>query len=795
MPWIIHTVNFREVNLFILAWRLQIFLIFIDFFLRNSFNDSIFRPPKSKLNEPLKRKYLLFFPVFLMLWSVSAQKINSVSKDSLDALFESIKQATNDYEYNKAIDNSYTLINLSKEAGNDYYVAQAYNWLGHSYLDIKDRARALKNYKLGLEYAKKVGNDTILLNSYNNLGNIYSEEKETVEKGIEYYNIVIDLAEKINSPIQAIIPKSNIGWTYLDNGQYERAFPYINESLIILNKERDTYKEQDRVDYFYAQLYMLHGRYYAYKGDFDKATIFFKRSIDLGEERDLIIPLSEAYDYYSKMLRDQGMFEEAYAAKEKYEEYNSQIFEAEKLRQQEIANAQFNLNEYRKDLEIAEREQKLQGEIIEKSKEKVVVMVLSSLGLIFILIFLHKVNRDRQNLIGKLKDRNKQYKEAKEEAEKLSLLKTKFFSTVSHEIRTPLYGVIGLTSLLLEDKSLVKHKADLRSLKFSADYLLALINDVLQMNKMESNEVKLESSSFNLRDLINSIMSSFEFTRIQNKNEVKLDIDENIPAFLIGDSVRLSQVLMNLVGNAMKFTERGLVVLKAHQVGSTAHETSIYFEVKDNGPGIPESKKKVVFEEFSQLSNSNYNYQGTGLGLPIVKKLLKLFGSKIYLESEEGVGSEFSFTITFKTDKEKKQVAEVREQVSEIIEENRKILIVDDNRINQVVTTRVLKKKDFLCEIASDGQEAIEKVKHGDFDLVLMDVNMPGISGLDASMEIRKFNKHVPILALTAVEVEEIREEILAAGMNDIIVKPYDIQQFYQVVYKQLNQQLVTEKV
>ena len=537
---------------------------------------------------------------------------------------------------------------------------------------------------------------------------------------------------------------------------------------------------------------MLHGRYFTYKKEYDSAHSYFEKAINLAEKDTLPIPASEAYRQFAMLLEEEGDFEGAYKAQKKYQKFNDLIFENEKLREMEIANAQFNLTEFQKNLQIAEREQLLQDEIIEKSQEKVVIMVLSSVVLVFILVFLFKINRDRRNLIGELQCKNKQYKEAKDQAENLSLLKTRFFSTVSHEIRTPLYGVIGLTSLLLEDKSLSKHKTDLKSLKFSADYLLALINDVLQMNKMESNEVKLESVSFNIRDLLRSIISSFEFTRVQNKNEIQLDIDKDIPDYLIGDSVRLSQILMNLVGNAMKFTERGKIHILMSQVTATDDESRIYFEIRDNGPGIPESKKKVIFEEFSQLENSNYNYQGTGLGLPIVKKLLKLFNSKIKLDSREGEGSTFSFTIAFGIDHSKKKTPEIAE-ISEDLSFNlqKKILIVDDNRINQVVTKRILEKKDFVCDVAGDGLTAINMVRDQDFDLVLMDVNMPGISGLEATREIRKFNTHLPILALTAVEVEEIREEIQTAGMSGIIIKPYDVQQFYQIVYKHLSMPVV----
>lgn len=746
----------------------------------------------------MKRNYFLYFLLCFIFWNQSSSQTPHSVPDSLIVLEEKIYDQIGKYQYEQAIENCHLLLNRAKETGNNYHIASAYNGLGHVYLDLKDSARARKNYTLGLEYAQLEKNDTLLLRSFNNLGNIYSEIPETTNKGIDYYNKVIFLAKKLGNPLELVAPKTNIGWTYLDNGQYEKAYPYLKESLEIMDSigSNNNSDKQERIDYFNSQIYMLYGRYFSHKKEYDTASYYFDKSIDLAVKDTLILPAAEAYEAYAEMLEEKGDFKGAYLAQEKFNEYNSQVYEREKLKQMEIANARFSINEYRKNLEVAEREQRYQDDIIQKSKEKVIIMVISSVVLIFILIFLYKINRDRRGLIRELKNKNTQYREAKIEAENLSLLKTRFFSTVSHEIRTPLYGVVGLTSLLLEDKSLDKHKGDLKSLKFSADYLLALINDVLQMNKMESNEVTLENVSFSLNDLMNSIVNSFEFTRVQNKNNIHLDIDENIPDFLIGDSVRLSQILMNLVGNAMKFTERGNISIQAKQLEDFDGKSKIYFEIKDDGPGIPESKKKVIFEEFSQLTNSNYNYQGTGLGLPIVKRLLKLFGSKIRLESKEGEGSTFSFSILFKEDTSKKSTPELEEESFVFDHSGKKsILIVDDNRINQVVTKRILEKKDFECEVASNGHQAIEMVSNRKYDLVLMDVNMPGISGLEASVQIRKFNKTIPILALTAVEVEEIREEIQAAGMSGIIIKPYDVQQFYQIVYKNLSLKSLTEEV
>jgi CheY-like chemotaxis protein len=306
----------------------------------------------------------------------------------------------------------------------------------------------------------------------------------------------------------------------------------------------------------------------------------------------------------------------------------------------------------------------------------------------------------------------------------------------------------------------------------------------------------LEKLFFNLKDLMHSIVKSFEFTRLQNKNAIHLEIDPKIPFNLIGDPVRLSQILMNVIGNAMKFTERGNIWISTKLVEDKTDSAKIYFEIKDDGLGIAKNKHQIIFEEFSQLKSENYNYQGTGLGLPIVKKLLLLFNSEIHLASDVGIGAAFSFEIEFK-----KAAAGIGDNGIETIKdesilqetEGRRILIVDDNRINQVVTQRILEQKSFICEICDNGLDAIEKVRNNYFDLVLMDVNMPGMTGMEATVKIREFNKDIPVVALTALEIEEVRGDIYKAGMNDIIIKPYDTSTFYQVIYRNIPLEIVSQ--
>lgn len=704
-----------------------------------------------------------------------------IDKNSfLDSLHLASSESINDYEYKDAIDFSMQLLEEAKRINNNYYNYLGHTNLGTSYNQLNDTLRAKRHYEDALEIAQKMKNDTLLLKAYNNLGNIYSEDKNTTQIGIDYYNLVVNLATKLGKPESAFTSTLNIAWTYIDNKKYRRARPYLERSWEYFGDKDDTY--------IASHLNTLTGRYYTGIGDYQEARPYFEKAIKMVEEDSLILQASHVYEEYAKLLYAEENYQDAFIALEKFNNYKSQIFEQERIKQIETANIKFDVSEYQRNLETARNEQLFKDEVIEKSREKMIVMVISSIILFIILLALVKIIRSRRKLISELSEKNDELYLAKEEAERLSILKTKFFSTISHELRTPLYGVIGLTSILLEDKSLVKHENDLKSLKFSADYLLALINDVLQMNKMESNLVKLENLSFVLPDLMRSIVKSFEFTRLQNKNEIHLFIDPEIPDNLNGDPVRLSQILMNLVGNAMKFTERGNIWISAKLIKEEEEFAKISFEIKDDGLGIPKNKQKIIFEEFSQLKSANYNYQGTGLGLPIVKRLLILFGSDVSLESEEGIGSAFSFEIEFEKDHlnavANPPVLDSGEGLSLVDGAGKLILIVDDNRINQVVTQRILEQKGFKCEICDNGLDAVDMVKTTFFDLVLMDVNMPGISGLEATEMIRVFNKSVPVVALTAVEIEEIREEIMEAGMNDIIVKPYDTSVFYQVIYR-----------
>ena len=361
--------------------------------------------------------------------------------------------------------------------------------------------------------------------------------------------------------------------------------------------------------------------------------------------------------------------------------------------------------------------------------------------------------------------------------------KTNFLSTVTHELRTPLYAVTGLTHLLLEENPSEHQKEHLKSLKFSGEYLLNFINDILQINKIDAEKLEPLNIEFKLHKVLDDVVESLQQNAHEKKTELILDYDPTIPKKLMGDPIKLSQIFMNLVGNALKFTKNGRVEVIAKMLKKEEDQVKIYFEVRDNGIGISEDQQKNIFESFEQGSiQINREYGGTGLGLTIVKSLLGLFGSTIHLESELDHGSSFYFEMDL--DYESKEGDEIAFELNldEFQFKGLHVLVVEDNKINQVITKKMLTKKEITCDIANNGNEAIDMAKNNTYDAILMDIHMPGISGEEATRQIRKFDTVIPIIALTAISLDDSLDSFYDAGCNDVVTKPFKPEVFYQKI-------------
>jgi CheY-like chemotaxis protein len=386
-----------------------------------------------------------------------------------------------------------------------------------------------------------------------------------------------------------------------------------------------------------------------------------------------------------------------------------------------------------------------------------------------------------------LKEKNIELQIAKENAEKASKARSEFLSTVSHELRTPLNAINGITHLLLEENPKKSQLDYLKSLKFSGNYLLTFINDILEINRIESDNIPIEQINCNLKVQLANIQNSFKEIAQEKNNTFLLEIDDSIPENIICDPTKISQIFINLIGNSLKFTENGYVKIIAKLAVFEGDEVKITFKVSDNGIGIPDDKQEEIFDSFSQGSiEINRKYGGTGLGLAIVKRLIELLGGSIQLNSKIGLGTTFSFTLPFRVTYLKVTIPE--EKITDLtIIKNKKILLVEDNKINQMITKKMLENKGMFCKILDNGEDCVTLLKEeNDFDLILMDVHLPGINGTLATKKIRKFNKKIPIIALTAISINENTEVLISYGMNDVITKPFNPENFYKILAKNL---------
>jgi PAS domain S-box-containing protein len=378
---------------------------------------------------------------------------------------------------------------------------------------------------------------------------------------------------------------------------------------------------------------------------------------------------------------------------------------------------------------------------------------------------------------------------ARQKAEEGAQSKQLFMSTMSHEIRTPLNEVIGITNLLLQGNPREDQMDYIKALKFSGNHLLTLVNDVLDYNKMESGKIIFEQTQFNLSDFLDEIMRSYSFRSKAKNISFEIMKANDLPVEVIGDPIRLNQILSNLLSNALKFTIRGSIKVIVKELNRTANQSKMEFIVTDTGIGIAKDKQSIIFDSFTQASSdTTRHFGGTGLGLAICKKLVELQGGAITIESEPEKGSTFRFALSFGISEKgfKTQAAELPESFSGL--EGKKILVAEDNKINFFVANKFLIGWGIMVTHAENGQIALDLLEKEEFDLILMDLHMPVMDGIEATRIIRKSEntkiKDIPIVALTAAIMSENHDKIEDLKINDYVLKPFKPHDLFERILK-----------
>ena len=387
--------------------------------------------------------------------------------------------------------------------------------------------------------------------------------------------------------------------------------------------------------------------------------------------------------------------------------------------------------------------------------------------------------REQKAIIAEMELAEQKLREAKELAEDSARTKSEFLAKMSHEIRTPMNGIIGITNLALRHEESEQQRGYLTKIDQSAKWLLRILDDILDFSKIEASKLELEMSEFQIKSVISEVNNIIAFTAMQKSISIEMKISEDINFNLIGDSLRLEQVLLNISSNAVKFTKEGGVTTGVEVLEKNDNDAKLLFSIKDTGIGMSEKQASIIFEAFGQAdSSTTRKYGGTGLGLAICKSLVELMDGEIWVESKPDEGTTFFFTARFKIAEARElshndNINDVEYKVPDEFQ-GATILLAEDNEINRVIAEELLSTAGFNVDMAENGIIAEEMVLNKDYDLVLMDIQMPKKDGFSATRAIRSYEKYknLPILAMTANAMSGDREKSLQAGMNDHITKP-----------------------
>jgi signal transduction histidine kinase/ActR/RegA family two-component response regulator len=681
------------------------------------------------------------------------------------------------------------------------------------YKDIKIFDKALENANKSILYAQKINNPTEIANGHFILASVYIDLKrfdEAIEKLIRSVSILNSLKPSSNLALSYY----TLGLCYMQKENFTKAESYfekaksIYENIDLLNamsivnlQKAMIYKEKKKYDiaeqlftdiiaipdnddvfltkfdalYHLGEMKITSKKYNLALHYLKQASEICYKTNNLEQQVAISKILSELYEKMSLTDNSLKLLKTYTKLKDSLESISTN----EKI---SVESKQFKVGEIMRSMEKMDKEKKIQERAGKFGKliNILSIALITILSLLSLSLYKNNIIRNKSNEL--LREKNNELELAKERIEKASQARSEFLSTVSHELRTPLNAINGISHILLEDEPKESQIEYLKSLKFSGNYLLTYINEILEINRIESNNIEVEKISFNVRELLFNIQNSLKEQASINNNDFILEIDSEIPDVLIGDPTKLSQIFINLINNALKFTQNGTISAIAKLRIKDSESCSINFNVEDTGIGIPKEKLESIFDSFSQGSvEINRKYGGTGLGLTIVKRLLILMGGKITLESEVGVGSNFKFSLDYKIGNESDLVNDYI-IIDEKVFIGKKILLVEDNKINQMITKKILENKGIVCEICETGEDAIEKTQNNKYDLVLMDVHLPGINGTIATEEIRKFDAKTPIIALTAISLNENREMLLSFGMTDVITKPFNPDNFYKTI-------------
>ncbi len=630
--------------------------------------------------------------------------------------------------------------------------------------------QALESQLRSLQTARQLKDQALLGDAFNKTGNIYKALKE-YDQAISYHQQALKLFEKLGDELKIASTLFYLGNCLNWAGILDESLVNLDKSLAMADKLKAS-EIQAKAAGSLAILLTKHR-------EFDRAIDFFYKAIDYTNIAGDMILKADLLRNLGKLYNEQKQFELALKV----------LFEA-----LEITNAQ--KSSYPKNLihkSIAEAYEGTGNFKDALNHHKLHYELASSL-------LNEEVALKAKGI--KLRYDVEEAKNEKELAEKAVALKDKFIANISHEIRTPLNDVLGMATLLADTHPTAEQLEYINTIRLSAGNLNNVVSDLLDYSKIQSGEIKIDQQSFDPKSLFAEIAQELRAKATEKKLELNFNYDNQLPELIIGDKLRLKQILIHLLANAVKYTSQGLVRLEVQVTEAGDHDMKLLFAISDTGIGIPESEIDSIFERFTQVRDtSSGQTTGTGLGLALVKQLVDLIGGTISVNSKVGAGSVFKVELPFKLVKplqKSRGPSKANTSFNALDLSSFHILLVEDNKVNQFLAQKLLTKMGFTVVIANNGKEALEKLNSQDFDIILMDVQMPEMTGYELTQTIRNTLSapvnNIPIIALTAYASVQEKEKAMALGMSDYITKPYSPHELQTAIMKQMNRGKAEER-
>ena len=740
------------------------------------------------------------------VWQIYNEKMGELSKKLMENANPAIKKTAKIHyasyinniaviscekgDYNNGLEYYRQCTNLTEEIGDSMGLGLALNSTGAIYDRIGDHIRAMEVYERALLIEEKIKDRKNMVGTLNNIAALYGKKNDD-ERQLKYYQEAEKIGEdiKLNNHIYSIVHRG-LGDLMEKQGKHGQALEYYQHGLKIAEDIVDPLGKASNLTGI-ANVYFQQGKK-------TEALEFAKKALSISNEGGYLMDLEKA----SRLLRN--IYESQDNFKDAFNMYKLEIKSRDSLASQEnqksLIRHQFQSAYDKKEIEtkaIQDNKDALTAKEIERQKIILysviggLVMLLLLSGVLYNRFLLKKKSNQKLEVAyselkstqGELIRQKNTAEEQTQRAEQSEKFKEQFLANMSHEIRTPMNAVNGMTELLIDKNPRKDQMNYLDAIRKSSDTLLHIINDILDLSKIEAGKMELEKIDFSLRETLEQVRQTLSFRAEEKGLQLITEVENSIADVIIGDPVRLNQILVNLGGNAIKFTQRGSVHISVKKLNNSLSPSSceLYFSIIDTGIGIPKEKMETVFESFSQAhSSDSRKYGGTGLGLSISRQLVELQGGHILVESQEGSGTTFSFILNYPVGSSEKFQQRIQQEqlVDGSILNGLKILLADDNEYNRIVARDTLKgKADVAITEASTGKIAIQLIEKQEFDIVLMDVQMPVMDGYEATKYIRDHfsapKNSVPIIALTASVVRSDLDKCRESGMNSYVAKPF----------------------